>query len=98
MTGPLIQKGASDDTLIRARGCLLLGGKYALKMTACLVSINPASAMGVGLGAWPALESPQAVVTGTRVVASAGRGIISRDAEKEHEGRPGLISQDLQKR
>ena len=68
-----------------------LGGKYALKMTACLVSINPASAMGVGLGAWPALESPQAVVTGTREVArlgSAGRGIISSDAEKEHERRP----------
>ena len=57
MTGPLIQKGSRDDTLIRERGCLLLGGKYALKMTACLVSINPASAMDVGSLACPRVSS-----------------------------------------
>ena len=36
-----------------------LGGKYALKMTACLVSINPASAMGgwVGSLACPRVSS-----------------------------------------
>jgi hypothetical protein len=72
LTDPLIQKGSSDDTPIRARGCLLLGGKHAPKMTACLVSINPASAMGVGSPACPRVSS--SCRDGDTSGGSAGRG------------------------